>query len=401
MKKVLIVLVFMLMIVLLTACAGQTAQEVTTEEVTQPEATEETSMPEEPVEPEQPEEEHMGATPGSSEDVINAMLVNPMQMYLGDSGKMSQNTDGHIGVIAYEHRGDDERMEVFAGNEGTADIPFETRLRDYGDENLPQQAVLVKFQPERLDYLRFDFIGMADYSITFEENEWWFVDIGDFSKMSFSEFTPNNFYLDGFNQYYLLFATDADMNLRVIIWADGDYQNQAYFETALYQGRDDIFDSNWKMNIGFGYSEDFGQLNIYEYAVYTFDTFTEMMPYNMVDEEEQEMGSMDFGPSWNINIANNFDIMSDMVWQSVQVQDFEAGGDTYKGYNLAEMMDFSGNGSDKARITFGQEGSDSAEVSRTGDAFIVFMKNGDFLGGPFLLDGDMLYDIPVIQVDPE
>jgi hypothetical protein len=274
-KRTIIAVVLVLLLGLLTACSGQEVQEVEAEQPNVVEQTEQPSIPEEPAEAEQHEQVAM---PQSSEDVVNAMLTNPQQLYLGDIGKISQNDGGHIGDIMYENRCDDERMEIFVGNEGTADIPFETRLRDFGSSSLPQQAVQVKFQPERVDYLRFDFIGMGDYSITFEEGEWWFVDVKNFSKTSFSEYMPNDVILDGFALYNILFATDADMNLRVMIWNDENYSNQAYFETSLYQGMDDIYESNWKMNIGFGYSEDFGQLNIYEYAVYTFDGFTETMP---------------------------------------------------------------------------------------------------------------------------
>ncbi len=288
-KRTIIALVLTLLLALLAACSGQEVKGTETEQpsvvVDETEApivaveTEPTSAPEEAADAEQPEQEAEVVMPGSSEEVVNAMLTNPQLLYLGDIGKISQNDGGHIGDIAYENRCDDERMETFTGDDGTAEIPFETRLRDYGSDNLPQQAVLVKFQPESADYLRFDFIGMWDYSIAFEEGEWWFVDVGNASKTAFSDCMPNNVVLDGFTLYNILFATDADMNLRVMIWNDEDYQNQAYFDTSLYQGRDDIYESNWKMNIFFGINEDgIGQLNIYEYAVYTFDSFTDHMP---------------------------------------------------------------------------------------------------------------------------
>lgn len=285
-KRTIIALVLALLLVLLAACSGQEVKEAEAEQPTfvaeeteAPSATDETEPTSAPEETAEPEQEAEVVMPGNREEVITAMLINPQQLYLGDIGKISQNDGGHIGEIAYENRSDDERMEIFTGNEGTAEIPFETRLRDYGSDNLPQQAVLVKFQPESADYLRFDFIGMWDYSVTFEEGEWWFVDVGNFRKTAFSDCMPNNVVLDGFTLYNILFATDADMNLRVLIWNDEDYQNQAYFETSLYQGRDDIYESNWKMGIVFGINEDgIGQLNLYEYAVYTFDSFTDNMP---------------------------------------------------------------------------------------------------------------------------
>ena len=289
-KQTMIALVLaLLMLVLLAACSGQEVKATVTEQpsvaadvTATPDTADETEPPSAPEETENVEQHEQDAEmvmPESREEMVNAMLTNPQQLYLGDIGKISQNDGGHIGGIAYENRCDDERMEIYTGNEGTAEIPFETRLRDYGNDSLPQQAVMVKFQPESADYLRFDFIGMWDYSVTFEEGEWWFVDVGNASKTAFSEYMPNDVILDGGALYNILFATDADMNLRVMIWNDEDYNNQAYFETSLYQGRDDLYESNWKMNIFFGIGEDgFGQLNIYDYAVYTFDNFTDHMP---------------------------------------------------------------------------------------------------------------------------
>lgn len=289
-KRTIIALVIaLLMLVLLAACSGQEVKETETEQpsvaagVTETqdaaEETEPPDVPEETAAVEQPKESTEIVMPENRDEVVAAMLTNPQQLYLGDIEKISRNDGGHIGNIPYENRCDDERMEIFTGNEGTAEVPFETKLRDFGSDSLVQQAVLVKFQPECADYLRFDFVGMWDYSIAFEEGEWWFVDVGNASKTAFSDYIPNNVVLDGCALYNILFATDADMNLRVMIWNDEDYQNQAYFETSLYQGMDDIYESNWKMNIFFGLNEDgFGQLNIYDYAVYTFDSFTDHMP---------------------------------------------------------------------------------------------------------------------------
>ena len=87
-----------------------------------------------------------------------------------------------------------------------------------------------------------------------------------------------------------------------------------------------------------------------------------------------------------------------MVWQSVEGRALEIGEDTYVGYNLADMMNFSGNGQDDAKVVFGHQGVDGVEVNPTKDAFIVFKKNDEFLGGPYLLWNNELYEYPVIEV---
>lgn len=93
-----------------------------------------------------------------------------------------------------------------------------------------------------------------------------------FEKIAFSDMMPNNFDFRPDALYYLLMAFDDEANLRCIVWKENVYQNQAYFETSLYRGGDNIYESNWKMNIGF---DGGGQLNLYEYAVYTFDSLTD------------------------------------------------------------------------------------------------------------------------------
>lgn len=126
---------------------------------------------------------------------------------------------------------------------------------------------------------------------------------------------------------------------------------------------------------------------------------TNVQPDNM--QGNNNNGGEGYGPSWAINIGGNFDIMSDMIWQSVAPQDFKIGsGDTFKGYVLKDLMDFSGNSSDKASVTFGESGIANAQIDATYDAFIVYMQNGEFLGGPYLLTMEGLWEYPVIAVNP-
>jgi|GEM_PF-2498015 len=339
--------------------------------------------------------------PNNTVDIVNVMLSNAQQLYLGDIGNISKNDGGHMGTVYAENRCNEDRMEIFAGDDGATNIPFETRLRDFGSENRPQQAMLVKFQPERADYLRFDFIGMGDYSVTFEEGEWWFVDVGSVSKKAFSECAPNDLILDGFIIYNVLFATDEDMNVRVLIWDDRNPNDYAYFEDNLYQGMDNIYESNWKMNIAFSYADPFGQLNIYEYAVYTFDELTNDLGFlssSSKQNDEMQNNGNDFGPYWTINIGGNFDILSDMVWQSVESIVIDENGNQYVGYNLADLMSLAGYDSDFARVVFSDANGSEQEVNPTNEAYIVFKKNDSFMGGSYLLYNQIEYDYPVIEV---
>jgi len=125
------------------------------------------------------------------------------------------------------------------------------------------------------------------------------------------------------------------------------------------------------------------------------------MEYNSLETGSSQDDGNDYGPYWTINIGGNFDIMSDMVWQSIPPQEIDAAGDVFTGYNLADLMNFSGNGSDRARVVFGMEGAEAAHVEPTYDAFIVYVRNGELLGGPYLLSIEGLSEYPVIEVHPE
>lgn len=51
-----------------------------------------------------------------------------------------------------------------------------------------------------------------------------------------------------------------------------------------------------------------------------------------------------------------------MVWQSVELQDIKATGAIFRGYGLKDLMEFSGNVSDKASVTFEHEAAETKEV---------------------------------------
>ena len=104
----------------------------------------------------------------------------------------------------------------------------------------------------------------------------------------------------------------------MFIWEDSLAENRAYFEYDLYQESANINSCDLMMYLGVGANEQF---NIYEYWVYTFDSFMDNSPFvSAGDNQNSDMQNddNDYGPSWSINIAGNFDIISDMVWQSIE-----------------------------------------------------------------------------------
>ncbi|NMC46069.1 MAG: hypothetical protein GYA52_04485, partial [Chloroflexi bacterium] len=66
----------------------------------------------------------------------------------------------------------------------------------------------------------------------------------------------------------ILFATDNDMKLQVVVWEDGNSENQASYERDLFIGMDDLYESNWEVTIGFDSNTT---LKVTDYSVYSFD----------------------------------------------------------------------------------------------------------------------------------
>lgn len=341
--------------------------------------------------------------PLNKDEVLFSMLLNPQELWSEGSGGFAENNGGEFGGgVKMGYNADQQRLEIFGEDTGACakfNTSLMTCMADVGMDKIPQQAVLVKFSASDITEARISFDALDEIDFWFGDDGVKFVDVASFLEMPITDFMPNNLELKDDTIYNFFFAFDAEGNIRMFFWEDGSAGNQAYFEYDLYQDSDDINNCDLIMHLAVGQNEQF---NLYEYGVYTFDSFMDGLP-SFIESGDNQNGDTqnaddDYGPSWSINIAGNFDIMSDLVWQSVELQDINDGGDTFKGYNLADMMNFSGNGSDSATVTFGHEGAENAEVEPTYDAYIVFKKNDEFLGGPFLLSADGLSEYPVIEV---
>ena len=340
--------------------------------------------------------------PLDKDGVLFSMLQNPQELWYEGSQGFSENDGGEFGGgVTKGYNADMQRLEIFGEDTGACskfNTSLKTCMSDVGIDKVPQQAVFVKFSASDITEARISFDALDEIDFWFGDDGVKFVDVANFFEMPITDFMPNNLELKNDTIYTFFFAFDAEGNIRMFVWEDGSTENQAYFEYDLYQDAADINSCDLIMHLAIGANEQF---NLYEYWIYTFDSFMDSSSF--ISSGDNQNGDMqnadeDYGPYWTINIAGNFDIFSDMVWQSVELQDINAGGDTFKGYNLADMMNFSGNGSDRATVTFGLEGAETVEVEPTYDAYIVFKKNGEFLGGPYLLSADGLSEYPVIEV---
>ena len=383
MRKAIISLILAFMMILTACSTAETAEPSPTSDAPSQETMDPASTPPEETMPEtEPEEIKM---PQTASEVLEAMVEKPQELFDEGRDQMAENEGGQFGSGVAEKRVNEERLELFSGD-GAAFMPLNTRLRDFGSDNRPQQAILVKFQPENVYSLYFDFIGMGEFAISFEQNDVYFSDVTAGDKVNFS---PNNFDFKWDAVYYLLMAFDDEANVRCVVWEENHYQNQAYFETSLYNGGDDIYESNWQMFIGFG---DNGQLNIYEYAVYTFDSLTENPPLDDAGSGGETAGF------WSVKIGS-FDAMSDGISSNVEANDLNIAGLPCSGYRLDALVTFA-NANDSSGATVVFEDGSMEEVSDLADAFLVFVRDGQNLGKPFLGYQDMVYETAVTEIKP-
>jgi hypothetical protein len=101
------------------------------------------------------------------------------------------------------------------------------------------------------------------FAINFEEDGVYCVYVQEVTKekISYFQFEPDKW-------YNILFATDDDMVLRVVVWEDGNPENQVFYERELFIGMDDLYVSNWEVTIGFNPNTT---LKVTDYSVYSFD----------------------------------------------------------------------------------------------------------------------------------
>ena len=342
--------------------------------------------------------------PLDKDRVLFSMLQNPQELWYEGSQGFSENDGGQFGGgVTKGYNADMQRLEIFGEDTGACskfNTSLKTCMSDVGMDKVPQQAVLVKFSASDITEARISFDALDEIDFWFEDGGVKFVDVANFFEMPITDFMPNNLELKNDTIYNFFFAFDAEGNIRMFVWEDGSTENQAYFEYDLYQDAADINNCDLIMHLAVGANEQF---NLYEYWIYTFYSFMDNSTF--ISSGDNQNGDMqnadeDYGPYWTINIAGNFEIYSDMVWQEVEPQAFNIGsGDTFMGYVLKDLMEFSGNGSDIANVFF-EDGSE-VEVNPTFDAFVVYKQNDEFMGGVYLLSMSGLSELPITSVQPK
>lgn len=210
--------------------------------------------------------------------VIASTLENAQTLWYEGSGGFAENQGGEFGGGAAKKQYNEKegRLELISKADAAC-VPFNTTLRDCGPDHRQQQAILVRYRPEKAVNYRFSFEGTDEIALEFGFDGPKLFDMGKGTNMKFSEFAPNTFENINSSIYYLLFAVDDKAKMRVFVWEEGNIaNNQAYLEYDLFNGNDKIFDCAWKMFVGFQAN---GKFDIYEYWVYTFDAFLDGSPF--------------------------------------------------------------------------------------------------------------------------
>ena len=192
---------------------------------------------------------------------IAEVLENPVELFHEGVEQMTENMGGQFGFIDVKEPGDGY-FQFASGAEG-AYMPLNTRFKDFGGDGRRQQAFWMRFMLDPVGNLSFTFMGMGEVVISFEGDGVYCIYVQEVTKEKISDFQfePDKW-------YNILFATDNDMKLQVVVWEDGNYENQASYERDLFIGMDDLYESNWEVTVGFDSNTT---LKVTDYSVYSFD----------------------------------------------------------------------------------------------------------------------------------
>ena len=333
----------------------------------------------------------------TAETVISSILVDYQQTFAESKDDLKAN--GGINFFVGDGNGgiqtSAEGLVLTAAENENPMFCLSRRLDAVQGVTDGNQALHIRFKSSTKDFGIMLF-AQSNAGITIGDNNepLAFVSFGEYM-----EPLSGHLFLQPGKWYHALLAMRSDGVMQVAIWLEEEESNLAggYVDIGSAFGEGVFENQSWEASLGVQGNATFTISN-YEYL--TFSGF--VMDCQSLDTGENQSGDMqsdiDYGPSWTFNIADSFDIMSDLVWMDVELQHIDAAGDNFMGYNLADLMDFSGNGCDKATVTFGNDNAQSMLVRKTYDAFVVYQRNGEFLGGPYLLSADGLSEYPVAQV---
>ncbi|HPJ02335.1 MAG TPA: hypothetical protein PKU80_05800 [Candidatus Limiplasma sp.] len=332
-----------------------------------------------------------------AEAVISSILVDEQQTF--SESKYDMEANGGQNIALGDGNGSmkmvNEGLMLIAPENENPMFNLVKRLDEAGGTIDGNQALHIRFKSSTKDFGIMLFAqNSAGMTIGDNNEPLAFVNFGEYM-----EPLSGHLFLQPGKWYHALLAMRWDGVMQIAVWLEEEASNLAggYVDIGSAFGEGAFQNQSWEASLGVRGNATFIISN-YEYL--TFSGF--VMDYRSLETDANHTGDMpndmDYGPSWTFDIADGFDVISDSVWMDVAPQHIDAAGDTYMGYNLADLMNFSGNGWDMATVTFRDDNASSVIVKETYDAFIVYQRNGEFLGGPYLLSDDGLSEYPVAQV---
>ena len=348
----------------------------------------------------------------AAETVISSILVDYQQTFAESKNDLAANKGQNI--VLGDGNGSTkmvkEGLMLTAPENENPMFNLVRRLDEVEGTMDGNQALHIRFKSSTKDFGIMLFAqGSAGITIGENNEPLAFVNFGEYM-----EPLSGHLFLQPGKWYHALLAMRWDGVMQVAIWLEEEPSNLAggYVDIGSAFGKGVFENQSWEASLGVQGNATFIISN-YEYL--TFSNFvmdyrsldlgasqsnTNQSNANQTDENQTNDTQMDidYGPSWTFDIADGFDVMSDTVWMDVELQHIEAAGDTFMGYNLADLMNYSGNGWDMATVTFRNDHAKSVIVRKTYEAFVVYQRNGEFLGDPYLLSNDGLSEYPIAQV---
>jgi hypothetical protein len=293
----------------------------------------------------------------------------------------------------------DEGVTFEAEGMSSPQMGFGTRLDVEGTIE-HNQAVHLKFKPSGTNF-SFSLWASFGVELCIGGRQEPYINVMD---KDYQEAFAGDLSVEPGNWYHLLAAVNPDGVLQAAMWKDGDEGNVARLNLDLYQSfhESNYRDTSWEFCVSVSEQNSI-TINSYEY--YTFTGFvTEGRvagAQGNAEDGSSSADSEDFGPPWTINIADNFEVAYNTIWDQLRPQVVTVGnGDEYIGYCLKDLLDFSDNGSTVATVWFSHDGENNLLVEPTFDAYVVFIKNGEWTGNPYLITIDGVSKDPVTDVYP-
>lgn len=209
-------------------------------------------------------------------NVVQTIVNDPRVLGGEDTKAMTDNMGGMFGPIDVKQPNEGGGSFRFAAKDG-AWMPYNTRLLDVGENRGNTQAFLIKFQPDPAENLQFNFIGLTEIAVTFQDDNRPKLLVTEDAKMyPFSDTQPNGITLEQGKWYYALMAFSTNGDFRCLVWEDGKAEERAYCEEKFSErGGDKYTGSNWEVVVGFGGN---GALNVESYLIMDFDSLTGIQP---------------------------------------------------------------------------------------------------------------------------